>query len=101
MTAVELPIMPQPGKLPHLVLRMACAEPQSRAELASRVERRHGLLAGLNAVRLATRRLCQAGLLRLCRIGRRCCYVLTAQGEGLLDNLDVELWWRQHGQGAL
>lgn len=93
-------LTPHAGGLPHLVLRMACAEPQSRAELAGRIERRHGLLVTLNAVRLACRRLCRAGLLRLERAGQRCRYVLTTLGEDLLDTLDVDLWWQQQGQVA-
>lgn len=89
------------GELPHLVLRMACAEPQSRVELASRVEQRHGLRASANAIRKATLKLARAGLLRLAgRVGRACRYVLTSLGEELLDDLDVDLWWQQQGQVA-
>lgn len=83
------------GELPHLVLRMACAAPQSRAELAGRVRQRHGPQASANAVRKATTKLCRAGLLRAAeRVGRAWRYVLTALGEQVLDDLDIELWCR-------
>lgn len=88
-----------PGKLPHLLLSMACAEPMTTPQLGDRLAiKGKGVFKDLSLVQTG-RRLEALGYLR--REGqttqRAPLYVLTREGEEALDDLEIEAWAQREG----